>query len=340
MINTTEQEEQYIVTQLGPLNFGNPEATISYEKRDNQEILEQINAKTVEIIKNGWAMTDITEPDDGCFDGREAEGLAVQSQDGVVVTKEIDKPNHERPLVAGGGYANAVVIRIATGNRGENIEDDYRTVPFVLKENGVVCGAHRAKAHAEGICGCGNIDKQKQILKDASVNYFAPIKEVTQTLTEAMGYKFDNDRYDSSMQAWDEAVEDPKYFAGSTGDSRSKVIMEIQDEINNLSGDGKLLTVTKNLIGEHNEKYITINLREGKKFSQSRLRNLLSREFPGVDSTHFPQVFSLDAPRLVEITEALEEPENTLTGLQASLAYQIATAAELTDGSLPVFVIK
>ena len=63
--------------------------------------------------------------------------------------------------------------------------------------------------------------------------------------------------------------------------------------------------------------------------------------FPGVDEAEFPQVFPLDAPRIGELATALADDEGEVVkAAQAGFAYQLGTAAELTDGTLPVFVIK
>jgi len=345
MTNKTEQEPHFTVTELGTekgtLGYGKSEK-ISYEKQKSKELFELMSAKAMEIIKSGIAMKKITEKDDGCFDGRPTKGLVIRAQEGKKEIRPIDKPNHERPMVAGAGYTTTVPIRIATGERGETVEGDYQETAAVLADEGVVCGAHTAEAHEDGDCGCGALTKQKEIMRNATQTYKQEIKGGVAALMAEAGAEFNETVYEVSLDRWDEALDDEVYFSGSTGTSRSETILASQDAINETIGEGELLGVTKELAGSHNEWFLTVNFKEDYTFSQETFRALMMHHFPGVDIAELPQVFPLDAHRLVTLAKAAtaKQPENFTQGLQAGIAYQLGTAAELTDGSLPVFIIK
>lgn len=336
-----EHEQPYEVTLFGTMGFGNPNAGISLEKHASEELFEQMRDKAAEIITSGAAMVAVTETDDGCFDGRPTGGLVERDSEGTRGIRVIDA-EHERPMVAGGGYATGTTIRIALGEHGESIDEAIQATGRTLYEKGIVCGAHTGPVHGEGTCGCGAIDLMDKNMANAVSTYSEGIKTATQAIVEGVvGVQFDEASYEKAMKNWREALEDETYFATSTGASRSEAILATQDAINEANPNGTLEAVTKDLEGKHNEWFLTINTVEGKTFSQAKFRALMAEHFPTTDPADLPQVFPLDAYRLGELTKAsVKDDEAFMTGLEASIAYQLGTAAELTDGTLPIYIIK
>lgn len=129
-----------------------------------------------------------------------------------------------------------------------------------------------------------------------------------------------------------------------TGEDRYNIILEALAEAQVVDGSEKPLGVLKELAGGHKEDFIIINLRPGYTFSQATLRKLLGARFEGLDEKDMPQVFIVDMPRVAQVAEAMEQDTNgdreSAMALQAGVAYQLATAATLTDGSLRVFIVK
>lgn len=103
------------------------------------------------------------------------------------------------------------------------------------------------------------------------------------------------------------------------------------------AGEEKPLAVTKRLDGDHNEDYIIVNYVEGTTFSQGAFADTLRESFPDKDDKNLAQAFVVDAWRVVELAKASVPEDEFETAMYAGVAYQVATAATLTDGTLKMF---
>ena len=358
MINTTEYEQTTQTLTLEPLGYGTAESAISHKKKvESGELVPEIDDSAQEFIKSGNGLVEVHEHDDGCIDGRCSEQVIASvdelealtnddvdlfiSEDGEFYTSS----NHERAKVAGGGYITGQVIRIGAGMKGESIEQDLADLTVDLANQNIYCGAHTG-AHLKGDgTDCGANDKVRLIIQNGSRSnaetenpgFREDIKKSTEALLSLINVDFDPDTYERVMDNWAEAASDNDYFGESTGRSRLGTIVSSQEAINDSNEGEKPLTVTKHLGGSHNEAYIIVNFQEGKTFSQNALLEVLRAEFPGVEDEKLPQAFVVDAWRVAQLAVASVDEEKGTEALYAGVAFQLATAATLTDGTLKVF---
>ena len=115
-------------------------------------------------------------------------------------------------------------------------------------------------------------------------------------------------------------------------------------KIQQKNGDESPVAASKHLRGGHREAFIVMNFSDGKTFSQADFRKKLLEQFPYVQEDDLPQVFVVDVPRIEYLARAMAKgrPDTDRafeTALFAGVAYQLATAATLTDGSLRTFAV-
>src|SRR5690606_5387623 len=105
------------IVEIPELGYGDPDAKISLaNKLESGELYEPAVSRGVEIIRSGECMAGVTDPDDGCIDGRQALYLLYPSLGTEGGFTEIDVTNpfeHKRAKVAGGGYITALVMKLA-----------------------------------------------------------------------------------------------------------------------------------------------------------------------------------------------------------------------------------
>ena len=128
--------------------------------------------------------------------------------------------------------------------------------------------------------------------------------------------------------------------------SRIKVILKRLDVAQKRLGAMRPFAVSKHLKGEHREVAKVVNYVEGDTFSQNLYLQKMHESFPDVPIDQLPQVFALDVPRIVQIAKAkaanypIEQRENKERAfLYAGVAYQSATEATLTDGTMRTYVV-
>lgn len=352
LMNTTEKELTYTITELPPMGYGNPDSAISYKKKiENGELRGDIDNAAQEHIANGECMVEVHEHDDGCIDGRcsqkvywTSEELEVLRNDNIplFVNEEgelYSSDNHERAKVAGGGYITSLAIRLGVDRRGESIDTDLTVLGADLAEKGIHCGAHTG-AHMKGEgTDCGANDRMREILQNAVVHK-EQLEESARVLLGIAGLTFNEEIFNSVINNWSDAAGDDSYFGESTGKSRLQAVLATQEAVNKTDGDAeKPAAVTKHLKGDHNEAYIVVNYVEGKTFGQNTLLQRLRDDFPGVPDEQLPQAFVADAWRIVELAQNAVEENETEAGIYAGVIYQIATAATLTDGSLRISAV-
>lgn len=339
-----EKEASCTVIEVPALGFGNPESKISYTRqRENGELPADVDGRAVEIITSGVAMRFITDTDDGCIDGRPAVELLYINEQCQFYTKPIeDAAEHERAKVAGGGYITALAMKQALEAAAGHVDADMRSVADSLASAGVHCGAHTgAHGHSEAT-DCGANDKIETILAKG-VSFQTEIAGELRDLLAVAGLDFKADTYEAVMDGWQRTLNQTEYFAGSNGATRFSAIEESLKKAQEARGDySKPVGVSKQLAGDHKEDYIIINYIDGKTFSQAAFRQQLIEEFPDIPDETRAQAFVVDVPRVVELAKAMtkDQEEDFLAALYAGIAYQLATAATLTDGTLRTFIVK
>lgn len=343
-MNTYETYTPIQATEINPLGFGNLGASISYDKQlDSGELSPEVVEAAIELIERGECMHAITDTDDGCIDGRPAkEVLFVDAQNHVSTRRIVDSSEHERAKVAGGGYITGLGISLGLGRSTDAIDQDIAHVAQQLASQGVYSGAHTgAHKHGEST-DCGANDKIDTILRNG-VKYKSQITESVEALINEAELDIDHRALDRVFDHWQHIEGDEAYFAGSTGASRLDAIKSHLQESQDKSGDySKPLGVNKGLGGDHKEDFIIINYRDGETFSQHEFSEQLGAQFPDITEQKRAQAFVVDVPRIVTLAKGLtaDSPEEFNQALYAGVAYQLATAATLTDGSLRTFIIK
>jgi len=329
------------ITELSPLGYGNPDAAIRYEQKEPTELSEPLKAATAEIINSGECLVDLTETDDGCIDGRAADIVKYATRDGTVVESDVT-PNdtHERAKVAGGGYVTGLTMELAIHPPKETADETLSSVVATFAKKDVFCGAHSGSHEHDGATDCGANDKIELILENGLL-FGEEIAGSTRALMGLAGAEYNPGAQLEARNGWANTLELTGFFDGSNGESRLGTILDGIVSAQDITGAERPLAVSKHLAGEHKEKFIVVNYQAGKTFSQAMLRDALQARFPEVAAEHLPQAFVLDVPRVVELAAALTDDEDEQQiALQAGVAFQLATAATLTDGSLRVMAIK
>lgn len=341
------------VVEIASLGYGNPEAKISYKKKlENGEFQPEVIEAGVEVIKSGSCMVDITDPDDGCIDGRLTMHLLmpVRSRDKDEVDfadVESHGGHHSRYKVAGGGYITSLVMKLALDPEVKLLDEDLNGVAKHLTEQGIFCGTHTGgHIHDEGSVDCGANDKLEQILRRGG-QLTEEVKGTISYLTSEfnLGVSFSESISDRSEAGLVETLGHPDYFAGSNGKSRFNVIMNTIAEVQKSAETDRPVSVSKHLGGDHNEAFIVLNTVKGKTFSQAEFQHKMLEKFPDLSPDKVPQAFVVDIPRIVDLAEAMakgrdNEAEAKMIALYAGIAFQFAVAAELTDGTLRSFIVQ
>jgi hypothetical protein len=323
------------------LGFGNPDAKISTV---GQRTAGTITAATMQtgshLLLASDFMVDVQHYDSGCIDGRTTAQVMFRNAEAQLVTHEYDYDDHHwRPLVAGGGYITARPAEVVLRGRGHTPQDDLKRVIKQLQKAGVYAGAHTGSGadEAQGVTDCGANDKFSAIVA-AALEYQDAIKSGLQLLFEVTGRSLENfdDHYAKALQAYEQMAQ-PAYSEASNGQMALQLITD------SLKADatGKPLAVIKQSEGDHRERFIYMNAIPNTTLDQTGFTRALAEYFPDQNPVELPQVFVVDMWYIDTLATAL-----TINLQQRKLAfitmmiYQLATAATLTDGSLPVYVAK
>lgn len=342
---TYEKEMTVKVLELSPLGYGSSESKIRYERDTDPEVMGAMKEATAEFIQSGKGLVDITEKDDGCIDGRTAMSLTYIDRMGasrtVEVVFDVEEASHERYKVAGGGYITALAMELAVHPPAEDVDTVLRGVATSLAERGIYCGGHTGEHENAEACttDCGARDKEEPIL-ETSLIYKDDVSLSTKLVCETAGRTYSEPVQSTVYENWAYALSNESFFGGSNGSSQAEAIYDFIKEAQAANGVDRPLAVSKKLRGDHNERFIVANFVEGKTFSQKLLRDHLRKMFPDIDESEYPQVFVVDAPRIIELACALYDDESQQQiAIQAGMTYQFGTAATLTDGSLRVMAI-
>lgn len=341
---------EYSVTEIPPMGFGNPDASIAYNRFEDEQMLPVIK-RAVEILVNNPPICDITDFDDGCMDGRIVDALlfllGIEGEDFNKV--EVTNPGeHQRAKLAGGGYITSLAMNIGLRGSGVSVDLDIKNVTEDLAKHNIFCGIHTGDHAKEGGVDCGACDQ----LPDNLMNMSKYKDKIAETIS------FITDRFLPNIKFSDEnrqTVEDniarldgqEGYFKDSNGETRFDVIMSQIAAAQINSGDrNKPLAVSKNLAGTHTEAFVVLNLAgDGTTFSQDAFQKQLASEFPDIEKDKLPKVFVVDVHRIIKLAKAVADSygpsqNHFMTALYAGLSFQFAVAAQLTDGSLRTFVIQ
>lgn len=343
-----------LLVELDAPGVGNKNSSISVKKYEGSLDKEALAKAVHEIVRSSECVVVCNHTDDGCIDGRCVIQLALPDSEGFNIKKVDDNTGNERAKVAGGGLITSLAMYKALGEGVVSPEQDIIYIADEFAKKDIYCGGHTGihGSEEQNKTDCGANDRFDEII-DTAIKNREQIAKVTELLVEPTGEGFSSDSLDSSFDSWSDILTKSKYFDGSNGSQRLEAIKNgILIAQENMPIDKKA-SVLKNLGGDHNEILLVVNYAKGRTFSQTKLRETLIEQFPGVDPNDLPQVFALDVWRIEELAHAVADlPEKATSrqrsdenrqerfsrALHAGIAYQVATYATLTDGSLPVYV--
>lgn len=332
------------IKEVLPMGYGNPAAKISHEKQvESGALSPEVAARSKELIMSGECMRDVTDDDDGCGDGRHATEVLCVSEAGEFYTAPVENSaDHIRETVFGAGYITGYAMLRGTGQQGNSIDEDISRVGELTGKASLHCGAHTgAHAHEGETTDCGANDRIREII-ESGVAFRSDIMKDTKALLEAGGIAFDETVFNRVIDNWSTSLTDDTYFGDSNGSTRFNRIQDNIAKAQAKDGQGnKAVAVSKDLAGNHREAYTVISYVEGKHFSQADFAAKLSESFPDLTEETRPQAFTVDVPRIIKLAKAIADGDETRfnEALYAGVAFQLATAVVLTDGSLPTFLV-
>ncbi len=235
--------------------------------------------------------------DDGCGDGR-----PVIKFEGTPHSTSLN-----RAKVFGGGATMTAAILISSGTKQDlHLIDVFHEAMQQLSARGLTFGDHTDDSGVGS--GCGAVDKAPMIIA-AIAAYADQIKETI----IALGISTEQfDEVIAGFSAY-QAVHVDDAYAGRT-------------VIDDMLAQDK---VVKQLAGDHQEKYVILNVVPHMTTNQAVVREVTAGAV---------QVFGVDVWRLQQIAAAF--PEYGPKPLLAVLAYTLATSAVLTAGDLPVYLVQ
>ena len=293
--------------------------TISATELEQKEGNEDLGQLTDEAIASANILTPVSTDergdmldDDGCGDGRNVSAIFAY----VDNVKHLFKRSLNRAKVFGGGLVMATAARIGFGEaQGQTLNEAMVASKDTLADKEIDFGAHTDN-HATGEnCGCGAIDK-------------AP-------LVVAVAAHFRNDIKATIMNNFSESAEDEQ-LVDSILDNYAAYAQEIADQpysgravMKEIVDSGKLV---KELADGHLETRVLLNTIKGYTVDQEYVRRVTGGR---------AQVFAVDVWRLSELASGLyNAPTEQRSAFLSELVYTLGTAAVLTKGDLPVYLIK
>lgn len=296
-------KKEYTIKLIAPagLGFGGGSITAESSSLETRKLVEQ-------AINSDNFLVDIEMPGDGCADGRACK-------------KVIDPPGQQggsiRAKVFGGGAVMAAAAIIGKKSILNTFNAAYQQAITDLDKADVDYGAHSSDHTSKNDSGCGALDNTPAILENA-LKYQTEINNVISSLS--------NDSEQTSRIA-KEVIANYQHFLARqsvTGEHYSG-----RDILKKIASQGKII---RELSDDHKEVAIVINMDiAGKTANQSLVRQTTSSQ---------AQIFSLDIPRLLQITAALnKDNHDRLLSFVSMLVYSLATAATLTRGDLPLWAV-
>lgn len=239
--------------------------------------------------------------DDGCGDGRPTTKIMRGTQ--------TYKRSLNRAKVFGGGATMTAAMLVGLGkDGGAPLTAVFEAAAQSMQRHGLDFGAHTDDHAHSPACGCGAIDKAPQII--------AAIETFRQPIADAIAmFGFQTDALSVILDRFAVYGQQHEADAYVGSDVMAKILAQ-----------GK---VVKQLAGAHQEIAVILNTIEDWTVDQAAVR---------AATANLAQVFAVDVWRLA----ALAKQFNGLAAdaLQCELAYTLATAAVLTKGDLPVYMLS
>jgi hypothetical protein len=305
----------YEVVEVAPNGLGYGEGSGSYKAREQEVGPENLQAAR-QAIESAEVLVPVSKDsdgnmltDDGCGDGRGVNKIFKGLQ-------EIFKKSLHRAKVFGGGIVMGLAGRIGVyGLTEPDLNDEMIITMDDFDAKGIDYGSHTddSPAHQhDDNCGCGAIDKANIILG----NILKYETEINGSLNVLGAPEGDRSAVFSNFAGAFEKIKDLPYSGKRT--SRE------------IKGRGK---VSKELRGEHLEMFVILNDVEGMTVDQDVVRQLTDGAV---------EVFAVDLWRMRDIAKK-QFSEDVKAQQRAELAetiYTLSTAATLTVGDLPVYLIR
>jgi hypothetical protein len=311
------------ITHL-PKGLGFGHGTISKKLRLNTKDLDEAALEAArELINDPESYTYTEHGDDGCGDGRDTaltyklESGNSASLDGA--RRTFRRPGHRAKVFGGGLIMAWIMDRIVAGapKNGQTALADRTAVAKKLRTIPLAFGGHTDN-HASGDnCGCGAIDKSRDIVK-AAITYCDYIEDILKVI---LGDHFSAAAFDRVMDEYILLAKNDAYMVDAQGDKTRRLLE-------------KAGAVIKELNGSHNEVFVILNYVPGTTFNQTKLNTITDSKV---------QAFAVDIWRIDAYAEAVarwhkSDKQAYDTALCAGLVYTLAAAAVLTDGSQEIFV--
>ncbi|MCE7936724.1 hypothetical protein DYH10_02975 [Candidatus Saccharibacteria bacterium CPR2] len=302
------EQKEYSIRLIAPNGLGFGEGDIS-AKKVGVEARDAV--KDAVETRPDSVLVDIDEEasDDGCGDGRFAE--KVFNRFGEF------KRSLNRAKVFGGSAIMMGAALIGMGrvnDKDESLNEVFKSSIGLLMERGIDFGAHTDDhAHGEN-CGCGAIDKAPDIIRNVGKYH----DHIVGSLRALLGDDVDNDIVKNVLGSF------RNYSQGANNENYSG-----KDVKNEIVSKGKIV---KELEGSHKEVAIIINTVRGKTVNQGWVREITNNN---------AQVFAVDMWRLEDIShQAFDNDVEKQKALLSMLVYTLSTAATLTKGDLPVYIVS
>ena len=364
--------KKHVTELIVPDGLGFGEGNISKQKQlDNGETTHEMYEVAHDIIASGECMEPIPTKvdDDGCGDGRPTAQIYQLTPDNEI--REFQRSLLRPKLFGAGAIMMREMVRAVHGvvAAGDSAIADLKHGLAILRQENrernlqglkhIKTGAHTG-AHMHGDnCDCGAIAKSAQIIANGR-KYNDQIDVYARAL---LGNHYDEAIASEVAQINEER--NAEYMGAETS-------MDVIDEIKQ---EGAII---KHLEGDHKEDFVVINHQRGFTFNQAKFTQLLRERMVDAeihngrfsaddleaiqayaDSIDM-QVFSVDAWRMEDYAHVvadhmtrndakdrgnIRERQTTPAyieafkkALYAGMRYTLATAATLTDGTLPVYL--
>lgn len=320
--NKTVDYEAVLVAPDG-LGFGEGDISAKQRLEDSQDSLTPEVMVTVhETITEEEILVPISRDssgqlitDDGCGDGRGVNR--------VMRGVEFLKKSFNRAKVFGGGLTMGVAARIGLGGASGRLRDIYSSEADEFKHYGIDYGAHIDEDFGEKNSGCGAIDRAPENIENVTKYK----EQIAQTIHSISGYVFDEEKPEEIAEVIEEVFSNYEaYHNDHPNDDHAGA------EIIDVAAEEKKVVKELDSKEGHREVAIVLNLVPDMTVDQQ-----LVRERTG----NVAQVFGVDIPRLSKIANRrYDNDKDRKAAFVSMLAYTLSTAATLTDGTLPVYMIK
>lgn len=301
------------------LGFG--DGAISFATQATISGNEGLGARVEAIVHDGRILVpvDAEAHDDGCGDGR-----PVATRHGAISSKvngEIQTFSHSlhRAKVFGGGATMGAAMRMGTEDTTASLEAIFAAAVAQLRAANMDFGGHTDEAATPPSCGCGAIDKAPLIIAAASTYR----DQITAVIMQLLGSSDDPaavQPYAAQLDAIFTRFADVQQHLGE---------YQGVDTMRQIADAGK---VVKELAGVHAEVCIVLNMVPNYTVNQAFFREQTGDK---------AQAFAVDVWRLRQLAQALYPDEQTQQlALLSEFVYTLATAAVLTKGDLPVYILN